>query len=391
MLSSEVKLLILGSRVELNPSQKSEFKQILHKDLNWHELLKRAHLENVSPLLYRNLKVYEDKVPDEVVSQLNRIYITNFGRNLYLLNALKPVLQAVEDSGMRVALVKGPRLAKTLYKDIGLRFFIDVDLFVDSSYRTEFQELLRDLGFVQATGESISRELSEREKMFWTYRPVYRKGKLELELHYNFPGLHMPFSMSEDLWGSIQKIDIEGSPAQILSPEYELCLLCLHSQQHSYSRLDWFTDIAEMSGEDEPDWDKVIEICRKENISAPVYYGLYLVNQLWPGTVSENILSRFYVSPLDRRLLHFFWPVESVKSREPKLLFPMHAPTFLSVLSRKRPGPFIRALYDFFFPPRSWVSFYYGISPHSYKMGLHYLWRFWRPVYLIFRRLIETG
>jgi hypothetical protein len=391
MLSPEVKLLILGSRIKLNPSQKSEFKQILNKDLDWHELLKRAQKENVSPLLYRNLKVYEDKVPDEIVSQLNRIYITNFGRNLYLLNALKPVLDSIENSGMRVALVKGPRLAKTLYKDIGLRFFIDVDLFLDSSQRTEFQELLRGLGFVQAAGEHISRELSEREKIFWTYRPVYRKGKLELELHYNFPGLHMPFSMREDLWRSIQKIDIEGSPAQILSPEYELCLLCLHSQQHSYSRLDWFTDIAEMISIYKLNWNKVLDICRREKIEASVYYGLHLVNEFWPNTVSENIISRFSISSLNLRLLHFFWPQDLVKSRQQKLLFPMHAPTFFSVLNRRRIGPFIQALYNFFFPPRSWVSFYYGISPHSYKMGLHYLWRFWRPLYLIFRRLIETG
>jgi len=102
MLSPEVKLLILGSRIKLNPSQKSEFKQILNKDLDWHELLKRAQKENVSPLLYRNLKVYEDKVPDEIVSQLNRIYITNFGRNLrrttYLHQTMCSTIQVFHSS-----------------------------------------------------------------------------------------------------------------------------------------------------------------------------------------------------------------------------------------------------------------------------------------------------
>jgi len=230
--------------------------------------------------------------------------------------------------------------------------------------------------------------LSEREKMYWTYRPVYQRGRLDLELHYNFPGLHMPFSMSKDLWRHVQRIDLEGAPAQILSPEYELCLLCLHSQQHSYSRLDWFTDIAEMSAFRGLDWNKVLYICRKEGIEAPVSYGLRLVNEFWPGTVSEDTIRRFSVSPLERLLLEFFWPKDSVRAREQKLMFPMHAPTFFSVLSHKKPLPFMKAVYQFFFPPRSWVSFYYGISPGSYKMAVHYLWRFWRPVYLVMRRLI---
>ncbi|MFO7981718.1 MAG: nucleotidyltransferase family protein [Candidatus Aminicenantes bacterium] len=388
---SEIELLILCSRVELQPNQKTELEKILDQGLDWEKVLKRASQECVPPLVYKNLKPYAEKIPHEVEKKLNETYLRNLGRNIVLLSMLKPVLEAVENKGIKAALIKGARLVHTIYHDIGERYFIDVDFLVYPSDRYKIQKILKDMGFVQASSEHIHHELSKREKKYWTYRPVFRKGKLELELHYNFPGLHMPFSMSQDLWKNVQKIDIEGSPAQILSPEYELCLLCLHSQQHSYTRLDWFTDMAEMSGEDELDWNKVIEICRKERISASVYYGLYLVNQLWHGTVSKNILSRFYVSFLEKKLLGFFWPVESVKSREQKLLFPMHAPTFFSILSRKRPGLFIKALYDFFFPPRSWVSLYYGISPNSYKIVIHYLWRLWRPFYLLFHSLVKTG
>ncbi len=390
-MSAETKLLILGSRVELSPSQKSELEKCLNQNLDWNRVIKIANNEGVSPLLYQSFKPFVLRIPDTVVSKLRQMYIRNSARNIYLFHSLKPVLDEVERAGLRAAFIKGARLAETVYKDPGTRFFTDVDLLVDSSHKSKIHKILFELGFVQTPSAQIGRELSTREKMYWTYRPVYRKGKCELELHYNFPGLHMPFSRKDDLWQRIQKIQIEGSPAQVLSPEYELCLLCLHSQQHSYSRLAWFTDIAEMVEKGKLDWDKVLEICRGEGIEAPVYYGLHLVNELWPGTVSQKVLRSFHVSFLEMKLLKFFWPLNSVKSRKLEVMFPMHAPTFFSVLSRKRLGPFVRALYNFFIPPRSWVSFYYGISPHSFKMVIHYLWRFWRPVYLIFRRLAETG
>ncbi len=387
-MSSETELLILCSRVEPRPEQQSELEKILDGSLDWEKVLKKAQEESVSLLVYQNLKPHAGKVPDDILKRLKQIYIRNSGRNLYLLNCLKPVLKSVDQSGIKAAVIKGARLAKTIYKDIGLRFFIDVDLLVFPSHRGRMIEVLKKLGFVQMGSKHMHHELSEREKMYWTYRPVYQRGRLDLELHYNFPGLHMPFSMSKDLWRHVQRIDLEGAPAQILSPEYELCLLCLHSQQHSYSRLDWFTDIAEMSAFRGLDWNKVLYICRKEGIEAPVSYGLRLVNEFWPGTVSEDTIRRFSVSPLERLLLEFFWPKDSVRAREQKLMFPMHAPTFFSVLSHKKPLPFMKAVYQFFFPPRSWVSFYYGISPGSYKMAVHYLWRFWRPVYLVMRRLI---
>ena len=380
--------MILCSRVEPRPERQSELEKILDRNLDWEKVLERAQEESVLPLLYQNLKPYAGKVPEDIFRRLADVYIRNSARNLYLLNSLKPVLKAVDQSGIKAAVIKGARLAKTTYKDIGLRFFIDVDLFVFPSHRRQMMKVLEKQGFVQAESAYTRHELSEREKTYWTYRPVYRKGKLELELHYNFPGLHMPFSMSQDLWRHVQTIDIEGAPAQILSPEYELCLLCLHSQQHSYSRLDWFTDIAEMSAVSGLDWNKVLSICHKEGIEAPVSYGLSLVNEFWPGTVSEDTINRFSVSSPERILLEFFWPKDSVRAREQKLMLPMHAPTFFSVLARKKPLLFIKAVYQFFFPPRSWVSFYYGISPGSYKMVVHYLWRFWRPVFLVMRSLI---
>jgi len=378
----------LCSRVEPRPERQSELERILVRNLDWEKVLERAQEESVLPLLYQNLKPYAGKVPEDIFRRLTDVYIRNSARNLYLLNSLKPVLKDVDYSGIKAAVIKGARLAITTYKDIGLRFFIDVDLLIFPSHRRQMIEVLEKQGFVQAESKYTRHELSEREKTYWAYRPVYRKGKLELELHYNFPGLHMPFSMSKDLWRHVQMIDIEGAPAQILSPEYELCLLCLHSQQHSYSRLDWFTDIAEMSAVSGLDWNKVLSICHKEGIEAPVSYGLSLVNEFWPGTVSEATINRFSVSSPERRLLKLFWPKDSVRAREQKLMFPMHAPTFFSVCARKKPLMFIKAVYQFFFPPRAWVSFYYGISPESYKMVVHYLWRFWRPVFLVMRSLI---
>lgn len=381
--------VVLCSRLDLRPDILVQVESRISAGLNWDEVVKKAREDGVAALLFRHLKKYRGRIPDSALDLFKNFYYQNLARNLVFFQKLKPLFNEIEDSGLRVAVIKGGRLAETLYKDIGLRPFVDVDLLVDYSHRKKLYEILKKLGFSRKSSASEDKQFGNGRYSFWTLRPYFCKKRLVIEIHYNFPGLHLPFSLEEDLWNSLQSKKIGEVEAKVLSPEYELCLLCLHAQQHSYAYLIWLVDIAELASQDGLDWEKIFKICAEEHIQAPVFYGLYLVNCLWPETVPQKVLHRFKLAWLERRLLHFFWPAESVLQRNLSFDFPMHTPTFFSLLERKRFILAVKSFTQFTFPPQEWIAKYYGIPAHSLRICRHYLWRVSRPVILVSRRFLR--
>lgn len=382
-------MLIFCSRLFPSGGSLSHVDNLLDSIEDWSSLIKQSAEEGVSPLLYKNLKLFHRKIPDFALERLRAIYLNNTGRNIYLIEKVKPLLQAINDCHLKVAVTKGARLAQTLYQDLGLRPFVDIDLVVHSGDWPKFEKLLRDFGYSPEEEVSLSGP-KIKEEWDWTFRPNYRKGRLILEIHFHYLGLHFPSSYEEDFWENTQDITIEGEKCRVLSPEYELCYLCLHAMQHSYGKLIWLTDIAELSAAKNLNWDKVILICRREKIYAPVYYALHLVNILWPQTVSRDILERFRVSPLERWLLQFSWPEEHILERTVSLQFPYYAPTLFSLIERKKPVLFLKTLLRIYFPSRRWVASSHNFSVNSPKVYLHYAWRLSRPILLFARRLLKT-
>jgi len=382
------RLMILCSRLNLNSQVLSEIESILGLDLDWRKLIKKASDEGVSPLLFHNLKKFQSQIPESAVGQLKEIYILNTARNVHTYRKLKPLLQAINDSRLKVAVTKGARLAETLYPDIGLRFFADVDLIVHPPDWPRLKEIIEKLGFC---GDEYDKKFStqKREKLYWNFSPVFKKDRLNIEMHFNYPGLGIPISMNHDLWDCSQSVELFDTEARVFSPEYELCILCTHVQQHDYSRLIWLTDIAELASREELDWDKIIYICREEEICASVYYGLYLVSGLWPRTISKNILDKFRPGIFKKKLLRFLWPEEKILSRKSSIRFPMHTPILFPLLSKKRIFFKLKTLFHIFFPPRAWVSYYHKIPAHSVKIFYHYLWRLYRPIWLFSRLLFR--
>ncbi len=284
------RLLVGLSRIAPGPEARAEVHRLIRGTVDWNELVGKAIREGVSPLLYRNLKPMGAPVPEKALASLRKTYFANEARNIRLFRRIAPLFGEMSAAGLRAVITKGARLALTVYPAIGLRPFTDIDLVVHPGDWTALEKALAGLGYVpDANGRT---RLHPRNRALdWTFSPYFRLGELMVELHFAYLGLHVPFRSEEDFWASARSVGVDGVDARITSPEYELCYLCLHAQQHSYGRLMWFTDIAELGSRAEVDRDKVARIARREGIEAVVRYGLELVNALWPGTIPARFVS----------------------------------------------------------------------------------------------------
>jgi hypothetical protein len=223
----------------------------------------------------------------------------------------------------------------------------------------------------------------------WTYSPYFRRGGLVLEFHFTNLGLHLPLRQEDDFWAAVRPSVFHDTEIFVLSPEYELCYLCLHAQQHSYQRMIWLTDIAELAARKDLAWEQIFRICKTERIQTSVYYGLRLVNTLWPGTIPGDLLAEFRIGLIPAVAQRFLWPEEAVANRASggSLAWPYYMPSLFSLWERKSLSLAFKTLTEIFFPPRSWMAQIGGVSARSPRLYLQYARRLFRPVRLATRRL----
>ena len=381
-------LLISCSRLNPTPLHIERIKESLNSDLDWDQIIMLANQEGVLPILYQNLKAFSDGIPSSVLQQLKEAYIRLTGRNVYLCKKILPLLRDFNKEDLRVSLSRGARLAETVYHDWGLRYFYDFDFMVHPADLYHLRQILEKNGLWENSHASRFPTKKIR-KLKWIIETGFRKNGLTLDFHCSFPGVEIPIELDPAIWNSTQSLALFDTNVRIFPAEYELCLLCLHVQKHFYSRLIWLTDIAELSTCLEIDWVKVHHICRSLDITAPVYYSLYLINRLWPRTVTESIVEMLEPGRLGKKLLVMIWPEEKILKRTLKSTVPARSSSVFLFLSFRKLPLKIKTFLSIIFPPRAYISYAYNIPINSLKIYGHYFWRMFRPITFFFNRVVK--
>jgi hypothetical protein len=379
------RLLILCARTRPGSRSAEEIGRLLRRGPDWESVIARAEQEGVLPLLYRNVGTRHADVPADVLERLKAGYLRNLARNAQAAARLRPFLEGVGRSQARVMLTKGLRLALSVYPDIGLRPFWDIDFIVHPSDWPDVRRILDGLGFEELSSAAGGPGPTGPGRG-WGYSPYFRRAELVLEFHFNVLGLAFPVNMDECFAGA-RCLPVRGAEVPVLSPELEFCHVCLHAQQHSFQRLVWLTDIAEMASRGDLDWDQVYGLCERLRIGASVYHGLKLAEALWPGTAAPAVLRKLRPGALPVLALGFFWPEASVAAREISLPWPYDMPSLFSLWERRSAGLAWRTLGAVLFPPRAWLARSTGVSENSALVYYQYLRRLARPVGLAARRI----
>jgi hypothetical protein len=382
------RLLALCARSDPGPRAEAEIARLLDQRPDWTAVALRAEEEGILPLLYWNLRGRPESVPPDIRQGLKARFLRNALRNARIAAELKPFFEAVTASGLWVVLTKGLRLAWTVYPDPGLRPFWDVDFIVRSEDWPAVRAILASQGFEEAAAAGQGPGLRGSEAG-WTDSPYFRRRGLVLEFHFNSPGLQFPLPKAPAFWETRPAL-IGESEALAFIPEIELCYLCLHAQQHSFGRLVWLSDIAEMVARGDPNWERIGMICDALGIHASVYQGLRLANVFWPGTIPENVLSGLRPGLVERSALRFFWPETGIAARKPLFPWPYDMPSFFALWERGSPALALRTLRTIFFPPRDRLALVTGVPVGSVLIYYQYLRRLARPLAVAARRIRES-
>lgn len=305
----EFRVLLSACRVFLDVEKPSHLEALLQQGPDWNRLLSLANRHGVMPLLYRSVSQgCPQAVPQEWLMRLRMLYMQNAARSYRMTAELLRVLNALKEAGIRAVPLKGPVLAQTVYGDVAMRQFSDLDVLVAP------EDVERALSIMQACGYRSEHELSESKrralmKTAHHHHLFSAQSGTTVELHWMIAPSY--YGMKTDAAGILNRAGtvllLDKEIARI-SDEDMLMLLCQHGTKHTWERLSWICDLAGMaSGRD---LNAACQRAKKAGEERIFLSGLLLAEELLllevPGEISlragsDRTLSNF-VSEAGKRL-----------------------------------------------------------------------------------------
>lgn len=193
-LSNEQKLLLLGSRIQLNGEEEASIRHLLKNGIDVPKLIGLASRHKVLQLMTPHLIRLDDEknITTTYKFLLHYHYIGNRQKNMERFKEFKRLLQTFQKAKLKAVPLKGAILTPLVYKDYGLRMMSDLDFLIHPDDRKSASSLLKEEGFIIGKYDWASdqeRPISREEEMMWRmnagnlYSHVKRSGEDFLKVH----------------------------------------------------------------------------------------------------------------------------------------------------------------------------------------------------------------
>jgi hypothetical protein len=297
-------LLLCCSRVNMEPEKAERIKVLLRNEINWQYLIQMALRHGLIPLLYKNLKATNpDAIPEGIFDQLRKYFLINASRNLILTEELHKLLNLFEANSIIAIPYKGPALAASIYGDITLRQFSDLDILIQKQDVLRARDLIVSQGYrphFRLTDVSAEPYLKSQNELSFTRHD----GKVIVELQWEIAPRYFSFPIpSQYLWERLKSFSRKDLEFWTLPPEIELIIICVHGAKDQWTRLLWICDVAELIRKNDGlDWDWVIRLSSTLGSLRMLFLGLFLANDLLNASIPGEVMQQVEGDPRVRRL-----------------------------------------------------------------------------------------
>jgi hypothetical protein len=257
--------------------------------VDWIMVLRLAEHHGMLPVLYQSLRELTANVPPGIVDDLRKSYEHNARRNLKFTAELFRILDSLEAHGIISIPQKGPVLAESIYGDLALRSFSDLDILVSPSDVLRVRTVVQELGYAPTLSLS---SLEERAYLATGYEYSFDgpAGRNLLELQWNIvPRFYaVDFDCGELLERAVSA-NVSGRTVRALCPEDLLLSLCVHAAKHAWIRLCWLRDIAGVLQSQVADWSTIERQAAELGIKRMLEVSLVLAHRLLGADVPDSM------------------------------------------------------------------------------------------------------
>jgi hypothetical protein len=287
---AEFELLLCCARTSIHSRALERLRTLVGRDLDWQRLIRLAGSHGVLPLLYRSLsRNSSDAVPKGVLDQLRDAFRLNVQHGLSLTAELLRLLDFFAGHGINAIPFKGPVLAASVYKDLSLRQFSDLDVLVNRDDIVKAGGLLASQGYQPITDDGVASEqnldpddVAYFEPSLYTF--VHRDRGTRVDLQWRVAAeKHFSFSLEENPGRDrLVPVTVAGRSVLTFAPMDLLLLLCVHGAKHQWLEMKWICDVAELvrTEKETIDWRELHQEASRQGVRRMLSLGLFLARDL---------------------------------------------------------------------------------------------------------------
>jgi len=291
--SNEIKLMIACARVQVDPETGEKIGLLSRNKIDWDTFVKICIRHKVLPLVFQNLVLFcKDSFPEKLKTELeNRYIFENSLHNFSLVEQLFFILDLLKKNEITAVPFKGPVLAENVFGDVGLRRYLDLDIFISKKDVLKAVDILMDKGFVPEEGNlPEGQEKKACLDRLVTLSLVRTDKQVSIDLQWDISNRfsNVPILL-EDVKDHIEQVEINKRSILNLGPEILLCYLCLHGTKHRWLFLDSVCCVSELIRARDIDWHLTLKFAKRIHCTTVLLLGLYLARDLLGTRLPEHI------------------------------------------------------------------------------------------------------
>ncbi len=281
----------------------------------WGHTLNIADWHRLSPALFSHLRS-TGGAPSPVLAALERAYLANAARSLFIRAAADRALQALDGAGIGAMLLKGAALVETVYGDPAEREMLDIDVLVPLERLHDAEAALTDLGYRKVPGEAADQGADHvRVTTPHDLALVSQEQLVAIELHRHI-------AMAEegggfDLGGMWERARSAPDTGHVVpSPEDLLIHVCFHftrnrlggsaRRRNTGGALAQISDVNRIVQREQVDWDVLARTSREFGLRSRVFLGLFAASEVGveiPADALAQVAPPDFDRDLGRRLV----------------------------------------------------------------------------------------
>lgn len=292
-LTIEDRMVLHCARVAREAGEKPFIMPAGYATIDWERVFALAKENRVLPLVYRTLsRCCSAPVPEDVLERMKKRCLRVCADNLRLVALLHEVFARFAEQGISVLAMKGPVFTASVYGDVGLRSYGDLDLLIARADLRRAIETLLAVGF----HKDIELGQEQYEKLVATghHAVLERNGDL-VELHWELTGRYCPRGVEYgDVSARAVSVMVGGRGVPTLGADDALLYLCVHGSRHYWLQLDAVCCVNELlATSPDLDWDAVCRRAERWGAMHMLLLGVHLAGRLLDAAVPDRLARRF--------------------------------------------------------------------------------------------------
>lgn len=239
-------LTLLIAKTNPEKEDREKLKKYIDEIKDWDKLIQYFKENSLIPLFYHHLAFHEliHSLPSEQFKKIKNLREQLIFRNLKILNTFKQLHKTLIRYNIEHIALKGTVLADLLYKDIGLRPMVDIDILIRPNDVPKIDMIMN-----QWNAKSLKEGNIKFIRKKHRHIPGFIYNGVLIEFHTNIVDDYSHEQVNADmLWQVTEPYQLYNTPVHILDKEWFLYSLCVHLYNHLKKgkiKLIWFVDIIE--------------------------------------------------------------------------------------------------------------------------------------------------